>query len=126
MASAYVDSSWLIAIAFDERNAAALERRFDRFDQLVSSNLLEAELLSACRRENVGPDASFLDRISWIVPERPLHDEIQTVLSAGYLRGADCWHLASALYLADSPEELVFLTLDKKQRTIARALGFQD
>ena len=125
MQAAYVDSSWLIAITFDEGDAARLERRLDKFDRLMSSNLLEAEWRSVCSRENVVPDAGLLDRISWIIPDRPLHDEIRRVLAARYVRGADCWHIASALFITESPEEIVFLTLDKKQLATARTLGFR-
>ena len=46
------------------------------------------------------------------------------MLSAGYLRGADLWHLASALYLAGNPRNLPFITLDERQEVVARKLGF--
>jgi len=46
-------------------------------------------------------------------------------LEAGDVRGADCWHLATALYVAPEPSELAFLTLDLAQRKVVRALGFQ-
>ena len=42
----------------------------------------------------------------------PLSDEIQAVLSAGYLRGADCWHVAAALNYTPA-RDLTFLSLDK-------------
>lgn len=47
------------------------------------------------------------------------------VLGTGYVRGADCWHLATAIYLAGDPAKLTFLTLDDQQRTVAESLGFQ-
>jgi hypothetical protein len=53
-----------------------------------------------------------------------LTDEISRVLSAGYLRGADLWHVACALYLEPEPDELVFLTLDASQKAVAAKLGF--
>lgn len=126
MKLAYVDTSCLVAIAFAERGATALARRLRAFNELVSSNLLEAELRSTFLRESVEPESAFLDVISWIVPDRPLSAEIATVLAAGYVRGADCWHLASALYLAEDPAAISFLTLDERQRTVARTLGFQE
>jgi hypothetical protein len=46
------------------------------------------------------------------------------LLDAGYVRGADCWHLATALYLAPDAGDLVFLTLDLRQRAVAKTLGF--
>lgn len=126
MKLAYVDTSCLVAVAFGERGGTALARRLRAFDALVSSNLLEAELRSAFLREAVEADSAFLEAVSWVVPDRPLTAEIATVLAAGYVRGADCWHLASALYLAEDPGAISFLTLDKRQRTVARALGFHE
>jgi uncharacterized protein with PIN domain len=120
----YVDTSCLVAIAFGERGATALARRLGRFEELVASNLLEAELRAAFLREQVeGPEA-LLESVSWISPERPLSAEIARVLSAGYVRGADCWHLATALYVAPEPGELTFVTLDARQREVAAVLGF--
>ncbi len=122
---AYVDTSCLVALAFNEAGASALARRLGRFDRLVASNLAEAELRAAFVREGRTGAPTALDRLSWIVPDRPLSPEIARVLAAGYVRGADCWHLATALYLAADPEQLAFLTLDRAQATLARALGFK-
>lgn len=122
---AYVDTSCLVAIAFGERGAAALARRLATFDERASSNLLEAEIRAAFVREDIAFDPDFMSSLSWVIPDRPLHAEIARVLAAGYLRGADCWHVATALYLADDPAAVIFLTLDDKQRDVARALGFR-
>lgn len=124
MKLAYVDTSCLVAVAFGEPGAAALARRFARFDVLAASDLLEAELRSAFVREGVEPQPALLGGLSWVVPDRPLHAEIARVLAAGHVRGADCWHLASALYLAEDPAAISFLTLDERQAAVARALGF--
>lgn len=120
----YVDSSIVLAIAFGERGAPALAKRLRTFSQLCSAPLLEAEVLAALRREKAKLDDGWLAALTWILPDRPLRPEIIQVLGAGYLRGADCWHLATALYLAPNPPELTFLTLDTQQRAIAIALGF--
>lgn len=124
MRVAYVDTSCLVAIAFGEKGATALARRLEGFDELVSSNLLEAELRASFSREKIPTDSPMLGWISWILPNRPLSREITEVLSAGYLRGADLWHLACALYLIDSPRDLSFVTLDDRQGTVAYRLGF--
>ena len=124
MRIAYLDSSCLVAIAFGERGAAALARRLTSFDELVASNLLEAELRASFVRERVEVDSALLAGLSWIIPDRPLTPEIARVLDAGYLRGADCWHLATALYLAEDPAVLDFLTLDERQGQVAHVLGF--
>jgi len=121
---AYVDTSYLVSIAFGEAGSPALSRRLDAFDDVASSNLLEAELLATFARERLELDRNFLSKISWIVPDRPLHAEIAQVLTRGYLRGADCWHLATALYLAHDASTMSFLTLDSRQRSVARTLGF--
>ena len=52
-----------------------------------------------------------------------LTSEISMVVEAGYLRGADLWHLASALYLTPDPKEVTFITLDERQAEVARGLG---
>ncbi len=124
MKVAYVDTSVLLAIAFQERDGAAARRRLKGFDLLVASSLLEAELRAALHREDAPSDAPLLDRISWVSPQRPLSPEITVILGAGRLRGADLWHLACALYLAPSPRDLSFLTLDTRQGAAAEKLGF--
>ena len=58
------------------------------------------------------------------MPDRPLTAEIEAVVGAGLLRGADAWHLACALYLSPEPGELEFLTLDGRQGAVAATLGF--
>lgn len=70
-------------------------------------------------------DPNWLRAIKWIEPSRSLALEIDRVLDAGYLRGADCWHLAVALYVAPRPGGLTFLTLDARQRAVAKKLGFR-
>lgn len=124
MKAAYVDTSCFVAIAFGERGATALARRLAAFDELLASNLLEAELRAAFAREDIAEEPDALAAITWIIPDRPLRPEIVRILEAGYMRGADCWHLATALYLAPDPGELTFLTLDVRQRGVAKALGF--
>jgi hypothetical protein len=114
----------MVAIALGERSARALTRRLERCDQLFASNLLEAELRAAAVRERVELDGDLLTWLDWVLPDRPLTDELARVLAAGYLRGADAWHVACALFVAGDSTELPFLTLDLRQRTVARRLGF--
>ena len=125
--AAYVDTSCLVAIALDEPGAKEMSKHLARFDQLVSSNLLEAELRAALARNQIGasPD-EILSWITWVFPDRPLTREISRVLEAGYLRGPDLWHVASALYLVEEAKELPFVTLDSRQRAVAEALGFPE
>lgn len=120
----YVDSSCLVAVAFAEPGYEALVAHLEGLDQLYSSNLLEAELRAAFQREGVDADGALLTRLSWVLPDRPLSGEIRAVLGAGYLRGADLWHLACALYLSPDPRELAFLTVDTRQAAVAATMGF--
>lgn len=126
MKAAYVDTSCLVAIAFGEKGFQQLVRAFGSYDHLISSNLLEAELRSAFRREKVSFDPEeLMAGISWVLPDRPLTPELAVVLDAGYVRGADLWHLATALFAVPS-REIDFLTLDAKQRAVSQKLHFGD
>lgn len=124
MNRAYVDSSCLVAVAFGEPGYERIVERLRSLDQAFTSNLAEAELRSAHLREGVEPDPELIGRLSWVLPDRPIGDEISRVLATGYLRGADVWHLATALYLVTDPHELSFLTIDQRQAAVATALGF--
>ncbi|MGQ0550367.1 MAG: PIN domain-containing protein [Armatimonadota bacterium] len=125
MRLAYIDTSCFVAIAFGEPAANRLAARLRRFDRLFSSNLLEAELRSALSREGVKDTGGvMLSWVTWIFPNRQLTPEFDRVVSAGYVRGADLWHLANALFLAPTGKDLIFLTLDQGQREVAAQLGF--
>ena len=125
MEDAHVDTSAGLAIAFQEPGYEAIAQRLQEFSHLWSSNLLEAELRSAFARERRIYFPNLVPGITWIYPSRPLSDEIGAVLRVGYLRGADLWHVAAALYQADDPREVTFVTLDNRQRVVAAGLGFQ-
>ena len=125
MAFAYVDSSAIVAIAFGEHSADDTAHRLREQEDLRSSNLLEAEVRAAHIRTGTTFDPESLARIRWITPDRGLSSEISIAARAGYLRGADLWHLATALYLTPDPGEVTFITLDERQREVARALGFR-
>ncbi len=125
MRVAYVDSSVVVAIAFNEPEAARLVTNLGSFARLLSSNLLEAEFESVCLREGVtNPTPDYLSAISWVFPSRPLTAEVKRVAGAGYLRGGDLWHVACALFVSADPSQISFLTLDERQKKVSRALGF--
>ena len=129
MSAAYLDSSLLLAILFGEPRSVSLRRILDRFNDVFSSDLLVAEYLSVAARERVDPGAVLLAlrSLSLVLPSRLIESEIHKVLSHGYLRGADLWHVACALFVAASARnELAFLsTRDNTQRRIAARLGFR-
>jgi predicted nucleic acid-binding protein len=127
MSAAYVDTSFLLAIIFDEPRARTMRRRLSRYEQRLAGDLLHAEALSAATREGLSLDAlgPALAAISLVLPERSLEREMRKVLGHGYLRGADLWHLACALFLAEENRgDLAFLSCDVAQRRVARRLGF--
>ncbi len=124
MSVAYVDTSAMAAIAFGEPSARNLSHRLRGFGCLHSSNLLEAELRAAFSREMADFSADFIAGIDWVLPDRPLTREFARVLNAGYLKGADLWHVATALYVATDPAQISFVTLDGQQASVAETLGF--
>lgn len=111
-------------MALGEPAGRRISTVFNRFDRRLSSNLLEAELRSALIREKVAPTPELFAGIDWVFPDRALSQEFERVAAAGSLRGADLWHVACALYLDPTAAELVFLTLDTRQRDVAAAAGF--
>ena len=125
MRTAYVDTSALAAIVFGENAAEEMARRLGAFRRVLSSNLLEAELRAALAREDAAYSPSYVEQIDWIFPDRPLGPEMDTVLEVGYLKGADLWHVATALAAARDPREMSFITLDERQRAVAAELGFR-
>ena len=125
MTTAYADTSAIVTVAFSQPGAAEMAQRMNALNRLTSANLLEAEARAAYARENRQFDAAILSQIDWIHPDRPLSSEFAAILGVGYLRGADLWHVAVALYVYPNPTEIAFLTLDNRQRAVAAALGFQ-
>ena len=126
MTAAYVDSSCLVAVLLGEPAGAEIGRMLASYGRLFASNVLEAEVCSAARREGVtlARPGIFQDLL-WVPPGRPLGAEIDMVLGVGYLRGADLWHVACALYVRADVPELEFFTLDGPQRAVATELEFQ-
>ncbi len=110
MKAAYVDTSCLVAIAFGESEAAQVVSRLREHDVLLSSNLLEAELRATLVREAAEVDEALFSWIKWVLPDRPLSVEIIRVLRAGYLRGADLWHLATAMYVTPEPTRPLYIS----------------
>jgi predicted nucleic acid-binding protein len=124
MTVAFVDSSCVLSMLLDEAHGALMQRQLSAYDRLFIAPLLEAEVYSAAHREQRSVDYDLLRRFQPIFAPRSLRPEIERVLASGYVRGADCLHLATALYLAPDPGELTFLTLDERQRAVAVQLGF--
>ncbi len=120
-----MDTSAIVSVAFAEAGADDIARRLRGFRDLISSNLLEAELRSVCAREGKPFPDILISRFRWIQPNPPLSREMRAALRAGYLRGADLWHVACALYVAPKPSDVFFITLDERQAEVAAALEFR-
>lgn len=118
----------MAAILFEEPGSQELFRILSDLKTLYASDLMEAEIRSAAAREGLDPqivDTALL-KVKWIYPDRSLTQELKQVVSTGiYLRGADLWHLACALYLAGDSASMPFVTLDKVQAQAAARLGFK-
>lgn len=125
MSAAYVDTSVLAGIAFGEPAAERFAVALNRFDRVLSSNLLDAEMRAVFEREGEAFEDDVMAGIDWVLPTRPLSAEFARALGAGYLRGADLWHVATALYVSPQPDSLTFATLDVEQGRVASALGFR-
>ncbi len=123
----YVDSSILVAVLFGEKGALRYERLLNKCEEALSANLTEAEVLATLSREKLDPKLArdALKTISLVFPDTSLVEHYQNLFTHGHCRGADAYHLATALYLDPSAKELVFLTADVQQRKMAVQLGFE-
>ena len=123
---AYVDSSAAVAVALEEPDWEITARRLASFPVLLSANLLEAEVRSVYAREGFRYDPNVVSSIGWVHPHRSLGPELAKVLDiGGYLKGADLWHIAVALYVDETIiGRMAFVTLDNRQRDVAANLGF--
>ncbi|MEX2472102.1 MAG: PIN domain-containing protein [Gemmatimonadota bacterium] len=124
MKRAFVDTSALVAVALGEPHQAELRRMMDDVPDLFAAPLMEAEFRSVLAREEVEDGLPMLEVFRWVLPDRPLSEELDQVFAAGYQRGADAWHLATALFLAERPADLPLVSLDERQRSVAAKLGF--
>ena len=124
---AYVDTSATLAVALEEPAAPSVAEHLSAFPRLLSSNLLEAEMRAAHHREGLVFDVRIVSNIRWVHPVRSLGREMAKALGAGgYLKGADLWHIATALYIDENVAgRMAFITLDDRQRAVAANLGFE-
>lgn len=127
MSTYYIDSSVIVALMFEESESQKMRGWLNKADELVSANLLEAEVFSAGFREKITKNEimSFVDKVSLFFPPDSLERELDEVLRLSYIRGADAYHLSAALRLDPKRKKLIFLTHDHKQRLSAEKLGFK-
>lgn len=87
MSRLFVDTSVLVALAFDEPGHERVAEVLESADDLFATPLLEAEFRSALAREEVVDGVGLLDAFRWVLPDRTLSPELDRVFSAGYARG---------------------------------------
>jgi len=123
----YVDTSVLAAITLEEPGFKKYLEKLQITKEAISSFFIEAEFLSLCYRESldIAKVKDNLCLLSLVQPEGSLEREILAILQKGYLRGADLYHLAVALYLDPNCKELEFFTVDTQQKRVARKIGFK-
>lgn len=124
MKELFVDTSALVALAFEEPGHDEVGKLIGSASDLFAAPLLEAEFRAALDREEVEGGVELVDAFRWVLPDRPLSPELDRAFAKGYVRGADAWHLATALFLVERPADMPFLTLDHRQRDAVEALGF--
>jgi predicted nucleic acid-binding protein len=124
----YLDTSAFLSVIFGEPGWESVDKAMEGAVRVFTAGLLEAEAFSAVRRRSMDPGIlkSRLGSLHWVHPDRSLTREIGAVLEKGpTLRGADLWHIACALYLAQDIAHLAFLTLDGEQASAAAKIGFK-
>ena len=73
MKTAYIDTSCLLTVSFEEPGHGEVLADLEGYEELFSSNLLEAELRATTRREGINlPRIEALNRLIWLWPDRPL------------------------------------------------------
>jgi predicted nucleic acid-binding protein len=124
---AYLDTSAFLALVFRQSGYKQIEKILENVEQVLTTDLLMSEATSVFVRERGDFEVlkTSLGGLLFITAELsvPL---LESVLRAGWLRGADLYHLAAAFWLTDSkPKNIYFLTLDEQQNRVAGKLGFK-
>ncbi len=122
MSTVYVDASALVKLVVDERDAVALRRFLEGFDERTTSRIGIVETRRALAR--VSTDPTPIDRI--MAPIGPIEFDTAIAATAALIkppaiRTLDAIHLATALalYRVDA-----FVTYDERLAEAARSLGF--
>lgn len=123
----YVDSSVVVAALLEEPRHEEFRCLLSQAGSVLSSYLLEAEVFAAAAREQISLDETQeqIRNIVFIAVNRKLVEEYKKIFSIGYSKGADALHLATALFIDPTAKNLVFLTADTNQKSIAQKLGFR-
>jgi predicted nucleic acid-binding protein len=122
MTLAYVDSSALVKLVLDERDAAPMRRWYVEADRVVTSHVGAIETRRAVARKVVvsGHVDAVLRSVS-IVLLSPAIGLLAASLAPATLRTLDAIHLATALEIG--PELDGFVTYDERLAAAAREAG---
>lgn len=122
MSTAYVDASALVKLVVDERDAVALRRFLEGFDEHTTSRIGIVETRRALA--GVSTDPTIIDQI--MAPIGPIEFDTAIAATAALIqppaiRTLDAIHLATALalYRVDA-----FVTYDTRLAEAACSLGF--
>lgn len=131
--TAYFDTSVLISILSHDANAEMAADLWDRFEERVSSILLEAECFIVLQRlAKIRPKATvspqivrqYLGSILIKDVDQSVLDILQKNPQLAASRSLDALHLATALYFNEQSETpLTFITLDRKMTQTAKQVG---
>lgn len=121
MVVCYLDSSVALRAVLNVPECAAVRAWLDASDHtLVSSRLLQTELIRVLRREGrpTTDAAPLLDRVGLVDISRETHSVAESI--ERHVKTLDAMHLATALLLG-SP--IVVATHDRTMATVAGHLG---
>ncbi len=129
----YWDSSVILALLFKEGNSRRAKLLAERNALHLLSTLAYAEVnavISRTMREHMLTEAlaqsahEILDRGPWRrISMSPEWEMIRGLSEKHALRGADLWHLATAMALKGAFPELWLLTFDQRLKTAAELEG---
>lgn len=124
----YLDTSAWVAWKFAQQGKEVFDSVDLDKDAVVSSPLLVAEYLAFLKKSDRLADTRYeddLEFIRWIHPVDPMFESCSEVAMQTDLRGADLYHVATAVWFAEGfRKDLKFLTCDMVQRKAVRKLGF--
>jgi predicted nucleic acid-binding protein len=125
LGAVYLDTSALGRALLGESDAKAITDALRRFDQMIASRLLQAELRRlAARREMVARANLLLERVALLpVDSRTL--DLAEMLTPHTLGTLDAIHLATALLSAETLDVEVLMTYDKQLASAAREHGLE-
>jgi predicted nucleic acid-binding protein len=132
----YWDASAILSALVEDSHTAQAQEWLKKRGAHLISTLAYAEVLAVFERlrrsglvsEKVVDRAlDGLDGGPWKrIDLQPEWRDIRSLASKGSLRGADLWHLSSAVALRKEMGELILLTFDKRLRLAAESAGLTE